>query len=1447
MKRSILLILTILSLNIAFNQNSKVVYDSDSRWFLSFGGGVAWHTTDVKTKIKFGFTGEIGYSFFMKPASPISLDLGFRYLTGVYEGQNYDFHNGLGQNIALNGEMDTSVNYAAGPGRVPLNFRSTVHDISLELQLNTNRLRERTGINLFLFGSIGFSFYRTLGNLTQFDVPSQSYVMYDYETLYANSNQEFTKSNIKGLLDDTYESALEGSSLTKGKINSKLTPSIGAGFSYQIAPRIAIGLEHRTTFTLNDLFDGNRFNQDNSVSTNKDLYHYTGAFIRFHLKSGKAKVTPEGNNSLNQINNYNSNPIKPEVDIFDPADNPYTTDFPSFTIKAVVLNVSDRSQVTFKQNGAVNNNFTFDPSTHRFESNVSLNPGQNVFEVRGTNSAGTDAENRIIVLESEEKQPPIVNFNNPSYSPYTTTNGTFQMSATVLNVEDPNKVTVELNGQSLTNFTFNPTTDVLTCPLNLNGGPNTVRVTGTNDVGTDSKETVIVYEVVEQAQPPIVNFVVPGLNPYTTQSSSMNVQASVLNVDDQNNIGVKINGQSTANFNWNPTTHTVDLGVNLNEGNNVIEVSGTNAVGYDSKSTVIIKKTETELPPVVSFIDPNINPKTVFAAPYNLVVRVENVQSNNQIELKINGLPTTNFNYVASSKLMTFHTTLIGGANIFEVTATNNAGQDSKNTTIILKEENLTQPPIVTFTNPGINPITVNSSLFNVAGTVLNVDNSSQIQVLVNGNTFSSFTFNAITKVISFPTSLMMGNNVIQITATNNAGTDSKQTIINYEQIVQGNPPIVTITSPFVNPYSVNVNHHLVTATVLNVDSKSQIQVRRNGMVISQYLYSFDINSKQLVFNATLSQGNNIFEISAANSFGSDMKTTMIVYNPVVAPCNKPIISFQKPGSNPQTVSTASYEIRAQLLNVASSQNITLRVNGNIVSSFSFNTATKILTKNLNLNPGTNVIQIEATNTCGGSSITTFLNYDQPNNPCIPPVISPISPNISNYSSLSKYVTVQASVTQVLNSSNLSLKLNGQNVNFTFDNATKMLIGNLTLNTGNNSVVVSANNGCGVANYTWNIYHSPCSQPSIVMNNPTVTTTTVSNPSFVVSAVISEIQNSNNIQFRKNGQNINFIYNSITNSFNSTVNLSNGVNNFELVAQNQCGNDTKQFSVTYNPIQTINPPEVDITNPNVSPYNTSNSGMTIKAIIDNVASASQITVIFNGMTVSNFNYSPTSGILTFYTGLQNGNNTVKITAVNQAGSDMDQATIIYNPPVTIDPPQVVFTSPTSSPKLVAGKDYTVKGFVRNVTSSSQVIFKVNGQTITNYQRNFTTGRMEFSLELKLSNANNLFNVNVTGTNQAGTHSDYRIVQYDLGSNPMGVPGSNGGGSNMNINKSNGSNSKFNPNNSNGSNKSGGSNDVNNGGNNKSSTPVKNVNTKPVNGGSNKNQNNTNIKTTNIKM
>ena len=65
-------------------------------------------------------------------------------------------------------------------------------------------------------------------------------------------------------------------------------PSLGFGLGYQLSNNISIGLEHKTTFTLKDDFDGfNKFNDGTSVGIEQadkrvnDLYHYTSGYLRF--------------------------------------------------------------------------------------------------------------------------------------------------------------------------------------------------------------------------------------------------------------------------------------------------------------------------------------------------------------------------------------------------------------------------------------------------------------------------------------------------------------------------------------------------------------------------------------------------------------------------------------------------------------------------------------------------------------------------------------------------------------------------------------------------------------------------------------------------------------------------------------------------------------------------------------------------------------------------------------------------------------------------------------------------------------------------------------------------------------------------------------------------------------------------------------------------------------
>ena len=128
----------------------------------------------------------------------------------------------------------------------------------------------------------------------------------------------------------------------------------------------------------------------------------------------------------------------------------------------------------------------------------------------------------------------------------------------------------------------------------------------------------------------------------------------------------------------------------------------------------------------------------------------------------------------------------------------------------------LSQPPIVTVTNPPYCPFIVGAAQFILTSTVLNIDNASQITFKFNGISSTNFSYSASTNVFSSGLILKEGNNTIQITATNSQGSVTKTCTITYTA-VNALPPIVDITFPVLNPYSTTNSLVNINGTVKNV------------------------------------------------------------------------------------------------------------------------------------------------------------------------------------------------------------------------------------------------------------------------------------------------------------------------------------------------------------------------------------------------------------------------------------------------------------------------------------------------------------------------------------------------------------------------------------------------------------------------------------------------------
>jgi hypothetical protein len=1516
-----LLVGLFMSLQLSAQSNLKVDYDNDSRWFWTFNLGSTWTTADVTKKNDWGYGFTLGKSFNYNYGRPISFDIRARYLTGAWYGQDGDTTGFQYGNAALS---SADHDYKTDLGFAVLNHQTKLHELSLELVLHANNLRANSGWDPYIFGGIGYTWFRAKGDLVDaFDST------YAYDGLGAN----FSASDAANLRDDSYESYLDGSS---DVWTATWMPSLGFGLGYQAGKRFSLGLEHKTTFTMDDIFDGS---VNPTGKRENDWYHYTSFYLRFHIKDHRV-VVDDNTNTLENVNNYdqtqtNQN-IPPVVTFTNPATSGTVVSVANYVIKANVQNVVSSSNVVFRQNGQYNTNFTFNPSTQQFESIVTLQPGQNIFELTGTNTVGSDQEQTIIIYNREQNNPPVVTYSNPAGSPTTVQNPSFNVVATILNVDNSSQVVMTVNGASV-GATFNASTHVANATINLQVGTNIVTTTGTNAYGTDSESTTIIYNPAQTEQPPVVYFVDPSYSPYTTNNNTFVINADVLNVSGAQNIlfkqngvvnqnfnynaqsddfqstvvlnpgqnvfeiigsnsagsasattiiifdrpapkppivtitnpsnnpyetanatfnmtstvlnvtqasqiTVKLNGQNIA-FNYNASNNGVYATLNLVTGSNVVTVSATNADGSDSKQTTIIyrptqvvqppvvqvtipnadpftvsqptytlmasvlnvpnvsgvnvnvngtnvtnftfannsvtlalnlieganvititgtntagtasdqqtiiyRKPVVAQPPLVSFVDPAVSPTTVYAPTYAVKARVRFVSNASQIALNINGTATTNFVYSASSEIMDFTTVLVPGANVITITATNPDGQATASTTIIYRRPETTNPPVVTITNPALNPSVVTTITTPVAATVLNVQSQANISVTLNGAAVTNFTYDSNTKQVNFTANLVVGNNTVTVTGTNTAGSASDSKVITFRRQETINPPLVTFVNPAVSGTTVGLANYVVRVKIENVNTANQIVFLQDGQVVNPSLWVFDAGTKELTFNAALNAGNNVFTATGTNAAGTHTATTTIIYRKPVVVCDKPVITMTNPSVSGTTVVLPEFAFTATITNLTNANQVKVLVNGSLQSSGSYIPATGMYSRMITLSEGQNSIEVQATNACGETKAITTIIYKKPAAPCLEPSVQLIQPQpllMQVVETVS--VSMKAAVSNVANASEITVQVNGVNVAANYDAGTHLLTAELALNVGINTVQIVATNSCGTDKVDFKVERKECVKPSIQITKASANDgSTVVASDFELQASVIGVTSASDITITQNGIAVGFTFDANTGVLLLKRDLNVGNNGFVITVRNNCGTQVIKYTVIRKQAVVINPPTVNIMNP-ASNIIVTSDGMTVQIAVANVTAQNQIAVTLNGSPV-NFTFDSNTGSVSFNATYNNGSNLISCTVVNSAGSATDSRTVTYNKVDAVPPPTIQLKKIANCPVLLPRGPNSISATITNVTMASQVSVMLNGAPVA-FTSQVSGFVMTITIQITVSGTANIPLV-ITATNDAGT-------------------------------------------------------------------------------------------------
>ncbi len=1028
----------------AQNSGESSFYHSKQGYY-TFGinGGLAYQSSDIRTNFDgFGVGLTFGKNLYYSPGAPLSFDVRGRLLYAKMLGFDGEKSFDIAQNEALNGE--TGPDYTNYPttidnGFVYQNHRTDLGELSLEGVFRLNKLRERTGVLVGLYGGIGLDYYLTRVDQVNSDDGAPYYV--DYSNLSSDlSEREAANRLNEGILDGYFETNADG---FDDGARLDWMPSLGLELGYQLTPNLAIMGGHRTTFARSNLLDGHQW-----ADAENDLYHYTSLGLEWNLN---AKSTQ---------------PKKPEIDVRIPSASPHTQGSRYANVRASIRHINSSADVEYFVN---NQAVAFDYANGNFAANFNLKPGRNEIILRATNPVGR--AQKLLVINWEEgnvistpnipstnNTPPTtgnspnIRFTNPSRDNTEAENSNYRARATITNVNNRNDVTFSLNGSSH-RFNYDASRDEFSADVNLRDGRNTLVIRASNSYGTDEERRTI--NLKRRGQAPDVRINSPANNS-TVSKSRINLNATVLHIVNGRDVVVTVNGQGIGSVSLANNKFTKQI--NLREGNNTIVVRAQNQYGNDEER-VMVRYTK----PVIS--TPQTPPNVVINAPTNnstgsksttaVRAKVQNVRNKNDVRLTVNGSNISNFSFNSLSGLLTATVSLIEGNNTITVKGTNDDGQDQATVNVRYQVADTGSAPKVSLTQPTQNPYTSSSKTTTVKAKILHVPNKSSILVELNGRRVSQFGYTASGQ-LNVQVSLQEGNNTIRIKATNVKGSDEETANIRYNRTKK--PPTVNISKPLNNTNVTNAKVNLI-ATVKNV-TKNQISVILDGKSVS----SFNLAGTKLTALLITRPGSHKVTVKATNKDGQAEDVAQFIYN---APVLKPTVRVTQPAKDGSTVQTARASFKASTKNVSNKKEVSVLLNGKSVA-FTFDTRSQAISAALTLRPGANTIKVRVSNTGGEATAERRITYrgvsDVPTGKVKPEItISSISSPATNPFEPDKArSTIIAIVDNISRKNDIVFTYKGQVRNdFTYDVSTKRFQITVDLTRGDNSFEIKATNKAG--------------------------------------------------------------------------------------------------------------------------------------------------------------------------------------------------------------------------------------------------------------------------------------------------------------------------------------------------------------------------------------------------
>ncbi len=1242
--------------------------------------------------------------------------------------------------------------------------------IEVPIYINPNRLNNSWHIGVF--AGFGIGWYHV-------DVDQRNGLgnAYDYAGPDFNDIPNLSESDVISLLerewDGDYETAADG--FDDQQYLNNIMPTFGLELGYISLKDVTVGLKYRVTLSGEDLLDGIQWENDNSQSSDNDILHFPGIFLKWNIKQASNTKTV----------------LAPEIEMKTPIDNDVVTQNPLAIIRTKVRYIKSVKDLNISHNG-----FDYDVFQYynkELATNVPLIEGENKIIITASNNAGTDQ-----VIYNYTYTPgansdfrgskPIIKFIEPEVDNQNVLGLKMDLKIDPIGVSSERDLRIFVNEQEQLDFIYDKRDPYLNLPIQLNQGKNTIKVVAINkngvsqvsrDVYTDNSGALTSF-----------NLIKPEGELLSTNTESTPVEILINGQVDEKDLQFLVNDKKYP-YEYDPETQRVTSNVMLLNGTNIIELIVKNKTSNVKQKIKVLrsgarryvdKEPELDLSKrsgefEVSEFIPVIWNNSNATCSYNLELIYPSILDGDEIEIFLNNQEMSNFTIFKEEKILRKSLTLNQGTNYLKIRDNSrkvnvydkilncnadNSGvaqpdvvekvdvPQTQDKPVVEDKSNITDTePIVTNTPktttslaPSINVVSpsnvktdLSSPNIRYEAYVTNVSSRNDLTIYFNKDIVQDYSFDPSSGKVVFERNASQEKNSISLIVVNAQGVADDVRFLSYVKL---DPPEIYLSSPQ-NQSTFETNVVQFSGQILRTEN-SGVVIKNNGRIVSDW--TREGNSINGTFN--LNEGVNKIEITAGNLTASKTKTIYIYYDPILSP----VIKFISPEAASSEVVNSRIPLIASISSVKSKDRIELLINGTRRSDFNFENGS--LNTMLNLREGTNQITIIASNKIGQDNKQITIDYRVPR----PPRIQFVRPFTNRQLVKETPYKMEARIDHINTNDRVKLKLNGVLIESPQLSANGLLSQELDLIVGINEIVIEAENQDGGDAQSISVSYVRPKPPIINLLSPQGDIR-IESSQLDLQANVLRVEGANNINVLCNGTAQRFTYSE--SALRAQVPLVEGNNIIVITANNLDGDIRKEINVEYK--KPVPPPIIDWYAPRESGTEVRSKLYTLRLKVDHVISKNSISLLFNGQSID-FSFDPERNLVNAEVLLLEGINEINIEANNETGSARAKSTINYKK--SVDP-----SSRLPRTRIISTGDIEKSAFdsnlgqlamvaeVANINDKNQILLLVNNQALTNFVFQKDSGRIIATIPLRKG----VNNISVKVTNQFGSSSDTRTITF----------------------------------------------------------------------------------------